>query len=289
MILALTLEAEYHWGYWVRVPFSSKFQASLPLPPPTTLLGALANGLIKDGFLRGPDGGKLVGEIFLVSMKKGRRKIDFRSPASVLDDALITASAALAKGRTAFIIEDINKYVTLLLQQKVKEDVNGRKIPRRYLPKYRTGAIYCGKVYYPSGPIEVVYLFEFTELEKIVDGNPAHAIERAAWRISRIGSKESLVSIKKVSCMEFNESDINKGKVETRFYFPSKAGDVIEGTSYIEVFWRRGWGRHDPPAFEEYVIPGSRNPVSTNEITVDAEAYIELGDDITLVFPAPGK
>jgi len=289
MILGLIIKAEYHWGYWIRVPFSSKLQLSLSLPPPTTLIGALASGLVREGFLRDLNGRKLSGEMFTVSIKVGRReKVDLRSPASLLDNALITASAALSDGRYAFVVEDINRYVTLLFQAKTPVGVGGERVPRRYLPKYRTGAICCGKVYYPSGPIDAVYLFDFTKLENVIDGDPTYALEVAAWSISRIGSKESLVTIKKASCVELSRSSISRGIVETKFYFPSRAGEVREGAFYTDVFWRRGWGRLDPPTFEEYVIPGSRSPVSTSEIIVEADAYVDLGGGITLVFPTPG-
>jgi CRISPR-associated protein Cas5a/b/c len=290
MILGLTIKAEYHWGYWIRVPYSSKLQLSLPLPPPTTLLGALASGLVREGLLKGPNGERLSGELLITSIKVGRRgRVDFRSPASLLDDALITASAALSDKKYAFITEDVNRYVTLLFQEaKIPEKVGEEMIPRRYLPKYRTGAICCGKVYYPSGPIEAVYLFDLAKLENIVDGDPAHALEIAAWNINRIGSKESLVTIKKVSCMELSKSDIGKGVVKTKFYFPSSAGRALSGPFYTEVFWRRGWGRLDPPIFEEYVIPGSRTPISSSEILVEAKVYIDLGDRVRLIFPAPG-
>jgi len=289
MILGLIIKAEYHWGYWIRVPYSSKLQLSLPLPPPTTLLGALVSGLVREGLLKGPDGGKLFGEMLVTNIKAGRReRIDLRSPASLLDDALITASAALSDERYAFITEDVNKYVTLLFQAKTMEKVGEESVPRRYLPKYRTGSICCGKIYYPSGPIETAYLFDLAKLENVMDGDPAHALEMAAWNISRIGSKESIVTIKKVFCMKLSKSDISKGVVKTKFYFPSSAGRVLGGLFYTEVFWRRGWGRHDPPIFEEYVIPGSRTPISSSEIQVEAEAYVDLGDGVRLIFPALG-
>jgi len=289
MSLGLTIKAEYHWGYWIRVPYSSKLQLSLPLPPPTTLLGALASGLVREGLLKGPNGGKLSGELFITSIKVGRKgRVDFRSPASLLDDALITASAALSDKKYAFITEDVNRHVTLLFQKEIPEKVGEERVPRRYLPEYRTGAICCGKIYYPSGPIEAAYLFDLTKLENVVDGDPAHALEIAAWNINRIGSKESLVTIKKVSCIKLSKSDIGRGVIETKFYFPSSAGRALREPFYTEVFWRRGWGRLDPPIFEEYVIPGSRTPISSSEIPVEAEAYVDLGDGVRLIFPAPG-
>jgi CRISPR/Cas system-associated protein Cas5 (RAMP superfamily) len=88
--------------------------------------------------------------------------------------------------------------------------------------------------------------------------------------------------------MELSKSDIGKGVIETKFYFPSSAGRALSSPFYTEVFWRRGWGRLDPPIFEEYVIPGSRTPISSSEILVEAKAYIDLGDRVRLIFPAPG-
>jgi hypothetical protein len=35
------------------------------------------------------------------------------------------------------------------------------------------------------------------------------------------------------------------------------------------------------------VIPGSRTPISSSEIPVEAEAYVDLGDGVRLIFPAP--
>ncbi|MCF8884323.1 MAG: type I-A CRISPR-associated protein Cas5a [Candidatus Nezhaarchaeales archaeon] len=278
MILGLLVRAEYHWGYWVRTPFSSKFQASLPLPPPTTLVGALASSLVKRNLLRDLDGKTVSGEIIFVEIKTGKkRKVDFRSPASILDDALLNASAALSNGRRAFIMDDLNRYVTLLFQEKTQG--------RRYLPKYRTGAIYCSKIYYPSGIMDIAYLFDYSKLEKIIEGDPVKALIEAGWSIDRIGSKESIVTIRKVSCRKFDESMILRGSTKTRFYFPSRFGKVLEGDYYTEIFWRRGWGRYDEPIFEEYILPGSRSPVTSTEILVEAESYIKLDEDVVIVFP----
>lgn len=278
-LLGLTVRAEYHWGYWVRVPFTTKLQSSLPVPPPTTLIGALAGGLVREGFLKSLDGNKISGEMFVVN------KEDLRSPASLLDDALITASAAFPPRRYAFLMDDINRYVTLLFQAKIKEKIGEEEIPRRYLPQYRTGAIHCGKVYYPSGPIDLAYLFNLDKLKSVIEGDPIRALEVSSWNITRIGSKESLVSIKRVSCKELNKSDIRKGIVKTRFYFPSRAGKVQNGLYYTEMLWRRGWGRHDPPIFDEYVVPGTKSPIQNDEVTVETESYIELWDGIVLIFP----
>ncbi|MEM2689995.1 MAG: type I-A CRISPR-associated protein Cas5a [Nitrososphaerota archaeon] len=287
MILGITIRAEFHWGYWIRVPFTSKAQPTLSLPPPTTLIGALASGLVKEGLIKDPEGKRVSGEIITTRVKtKSRRrdKIDFRSPASLLDEALIAASAALTNGRKAFMMDDLSKYVTLLFQEKIPEEVDGEKIPRRYLPKYRAGAINCGKVYYPSGPIDIVFLFDAQRLEEIICDDPVRALIEASWSINRIGSKESLVIVRNVAFRKLEESDIAKGIVMTRFYFPSRAGRVLSGDYYTEVFWRRGWGRLDPPIFEEYIVPGSRSPVTSSNVIIDADAYIRLDGDTVIVF-----
>lgn len=290
MILGILIKAEYHWGYWIRTPFTSKIQTTIPIPPPTTIIGALTNYLAREGLLKDPNGGRVSGEIFraIVEVQKRGRKIDLRSPASLLDGALIAASAALCEGRKAFIIDDINKYITLLFQEKIPEEVHGEKIPRRYLPKYRAGAISCGKVYYPSGLIDIACIFDISKLERVVDDDPVRALVESAWNINRLGSKESLATVRDVSYVELDKSKIDKGRIKTRFYFPSRAGMVVHGDYYTETFWRRGWGRYDPPTFEEYIIPGSRNPVTSSEVTVDAETYVKLDENVIMVFPMFG-
>jgi CRISPR-associated Cas5-like protein len=41
----LRVEGVFHWGFWVRQAYASARQDTLPVPPPSTLVGALASGL----------------------------------------------------------------------------------------------------------------------------------------------------------------------------------------------------------------------------------------------------
>jgi len=102
---ALRIEGEFHWGFWSRYPGTSKVQSSLPLPPPTSLIGALAYSLYKLGFM------KSEGEMIIRT--EGRKK-DFLSPAILLENLIATSSIYfLGNG---FPFDDINKHITLHFQ-----------------------------------------------------------------------------------------------------------------------------------------------------------------------------
>jgi len=280
-MIGLRVEGIYHWGYWVRIPGTSKLQPSIPLPPPTTLMGALALPLVRNGLVKYD--GKAAGESIMQSNKQARgKKLGFESSVSLLEQTVCACSASLQGA--AMYWEDINKYNTLLFQQFTRSTAEEREVGgRRYLPRYLTGAITTGKVYYPSGGLIVLYLLDERVLGSMLTPPWKPKLEEACWTITRIGSKESLFSVRKVDLSRPRET---KGEVKTKFYFPSRAGEVREDQNfYRESFWRGGWGRYDPPVFVEYVIPGQRTPIRSEPIVVKAvdKAYEFGPEEILLV------
>ncbi|BBD73575.1 type I-A CRISPR-associated protein Cas5 [Sulfodiicoccus acidiphilus] len=114
-----------HWGFSVAVPRASKAKAAFPLPPPTTLVGALSYGLWR-GKDYTPDG-------------KG-------SPASELHGKVYGA-ARFGDGTYGVYIEDVVRNVVSYFQ----------KPERRSKREYTFGIVPTGKVY-SSGELVVVYL-----------------------------------------------------------------------------------------------------------------------------------
>lgn len=279
-VLCLLVEVQYHWGYWIRVPYTSKFQSSFSLPPPTTLIGALSYYLAKTGVLKHRYS-HVKGEVLIV--KEKRKKPDFYSPAFLLEKSAIAVCASLKDG-AGFVRDDINKYITLLYQEKIKEK-NGT--PRRYLMKYRSGAIQCGKVYCPSGRMELIYLFDEEKLKEVIDGNVRNTILEAAWNICRLGSKESIVSVINAQIFRLKYSEVQEGETKTRFYFPAHAVEKVRGRYYTELFWKGGWSRYSIKKgeieFIEYIIPGTRVPIKSEEVTVNAKRFLTVKDR-TVVF-----
>lgn len=277
-MIGVRIEGTFHWGYWVRVPGTSKMQPSLPLPTPTTLIGALSMPLVRSELIK--CNGKEVGEFTIEASESGRVQ-DFKSSAAFLDRAVIGCAVALKT--QAMYWEDINKYNTLFFQTLTKNTAEEKTAGgRRYLLKYLTGAITAGKVIYPSGEAVLLFILDEEILEKILSSLWRRIIENACWSITRVGSKESIFSVNKVQILKPKEV---KGTVRTRFYFPAKAGKPKIGEKYyMESFWKGGWGRYDPPFFIDYIVPGGRSPIASESIRVDVQgkAY-EFGPEEVLL------
>jgi CRISPR-associated protein Cas5a/b/c len=258
-MLALKIKAEYHWGFWIRSPGTSKYQSTTPIPPPTTLIGAIAFPLIKRGVLK-LNGQQIMGETIKLE------ESNILSPAAVLEKYIVCTSAYL--DNIAIIWEDLSRYNTLLFQETTK-DKEDEKLAggRRYLMKYRTGALPVGKVFYPGGVLTAAFLID-KSMSKILDGNLESELEKSAWEITRVGSKESIVSVTDVKISEARL--LKEKKVKTKYYFPAVLGSVVEGEPhYTEMFWSGGWGRESDARFEEYIIPGRKTPISSELITVE--------------------
>ncbi len=278
-MLGLRVEGRYHWGYWIRIPNTSKLQPSLSIPPPTTLIGALALPLIRGSKLKG--GAFNIGELVLECNEAGTT--DYRSGAVVLRKAVKACSIALYS--SAMYWEDVNKYNTLLFQTLTKDTPEEKMVGgRRYLPRYLTGTIITGKVFYPSGKAVALYLLDEKALNEIIPTEAERVLEEAAWSITRIGSKESIFCVDKVTI----HRDLEKveGDTVTRFYFPSTAGQVQENQLFYRTnFWEGGLGRLDPMLPVEYIVPGLRVPIRTYavDVKVCGSAYKFGGEEVLLV------
>lgn len=268
-MLGIRIEGEYHWGYWVRVPGTSKQQSALPLPPPTSLIGALAFPLARKGLFADLKSQKCIAGETLSVLANGEPAPS--SAASFFADAFLGASMSL-NGK-AIMWEDINKYTTVHFQTTTKDKPEEKAAGgRRYLEKYRSGAISSGKVLYPKGKATVFYIVDEEKLSKLVLPPWDRNLEEAFWSICRIGSKESIFSVNKARFVDLSEK--SDGVVKTKLYFPAAAGEVgsgIDGKFYRLTFWKGGWGRGDAPVFSEYVIPGSRSPISSEAISVQVK------------------
>jgi CRISPR-associated protein Cas5a/b/c len=126
-----------HWGFSVSVPFASKAKPSFYLPPPTTLVGALAYGKFR-GVDNRAEKGKMVSPAFGLKVR---------------------AAASYERDFLGGYIEDIVKNVIMYFQRK----------ERRLEERYRYGIVPTGKVYSPNGVIKVVYVADMDrgELEKL--------------------------------------------------------------------------------------------------------------------------
>lgn len=277
-MIGLRIEVIFHWGFWTRTPNTSRYQPSLSIPPPTTLLGALVNPIISLNL------SKINGEVILNDRKPSSPVIEFI-------DMIAASSFYYYNSQYAFIYDDINKYITLHFQTKTKDkpeekDAGGR----RYLLKYRSGALKVGKVVAPSSKGVVCYLIDEDKAEKLLGNDWKKSIQIAAYNINRIGSKESIVSVESVKMIEDIKSISTPSKVRTKCYIPLKYVDVtqLKDQYYVERFWSGGWSRGADASreHEDYIIPGTRMPISSKPIEVsltDCRAYKIEQDEVLVV------
>jgi CRISPR-associated protein Cas5 subtype I-A len=276
-MIGLKVMLVFHWGFWVRAPYTSRYQSSLSIPPPTTLLGALVNPLISLGYV------KLDGEVVLLDDKQA-------SPVAKFKDMIPTASFYYYN-TNAFSYSDINRYIGLHFQSRTKDKEEEKAVGgRRYLQKFRFSAIKVGKVTAPSSKGVACYLIDEDYAEKILGSDWKHIIQIAAYNINRIGSKESIVSIDSVSIIEDVKMINAPSNIRTRCYIPLRCIDEtqLKGTYYIETFWDGGWSRDEELKYEDYIIPGNRSPISTKpiEVTLKNGKAFELDKEEVLVIDA---
>lgn len=266
-MIGLRVEVQFHWGFWVRIPKTSRYASSLTIPPPTTLIGALAQPIVEMGFL-----GNIRGEIII-------HKNRISSPAAILEEIIPACSFYYEKSETlGFQYVDLNKYITLHFHIRVKE----KEGIRRYLMKFRTGAIKTGKVSCPSSIGVACYLINEEKANKLLGNDWRKKMEIAAWNISRIGSKESIVSVLSAEIID-NVSKIDPFKdVKTKCYVPFKYIDqnsLGNQKYYREYFWRGGWTKDQDIEFEEYLIPGTQTPATSETITIRLnQPSFKIGD-----------
>jgi len=289
-MIGLKVKLTFHWGFWVRAPYTSRYQSALPIPPPTTLIGALVNPLISLGYA------KLDGEVVLLSddkqnVKKRKKSLNsIASPIVNFTDMIPTASFYYYDNTTAYSYSDINRYIGLLYQSKTKEKEEEKALGgRRYLPEYRFMGLKVGKVISPSSRCVACYLINEGEASRILGYNWKDIIQIAAYNINRIGSKESIVSVDSVSLVDDVKVTNPPTKIRTKCYIPLRCVDesLLEEHYhyYIETFWNGGWSKDKGAEYEDYLIPGSRSPISTKpiELTLNEGKAYELGEEEILV------
>jgi CRISPR-associated protein Cas5 subtype I-A len=270
-LIGLRVEVTFHWGFWVRAPFTSKYQESLPIPPPTTLIGALVEPLLTLGYIEG-----VKGELIVKEEVGDRKKKNLMSPIALFKDIIPSTSLYFkSKNVKGLRYEDINKYVTLHYHGIHREEPG----KRRYAMEYRTGALHVGKVSFPSGEGTICYLINEGNAKKLMGMKWRDKVKSAAYNITRVGSKESIVNVERVDIIE-NVREIKiPSEIETKCYIPLKLIDQrsLEGAYYyIERFWIYGWSREEEATYEDFVIPGVRLPIYSDCIKVrliDGKAY----------------
>jgi CRISPR-associated Cas5-like protein len=261
----IRVEGVFHWGFWVRQAYASARQDSVPLPPPSTLVGALASGL-----------------------------------AAVLRDVCKAPVAELSYAGEAIEVPLIAKLVksSTVIETYFKV-VNGYGIKRVDItrmfqaPYIRRANLQdmmqwfavrtVGKVYSPHMRFEAAYLVDLAKAESIFKGVcKSLAVESllklGALSISRIGPVEGIVTVRRVCLDNVSPSTITSVPMSPCPYFEigdglaSKLRQAQLAEATLIEFWdwkdpdfwtsRRSAGKMRP-----YIAPLNRSSVESGIIT----------------------
>ena len=169
--LLLRADIVFHWGFWARAMTMSARQPTMAMPPPTTLMGALARGALN--VLR-PMG---------------------KAPTTEIDDPgkyRATLVADLARCVTAIGVRVVNGATrvnmdkTRLLQAPYIRQENLAD------PNQWRGIRDVGKAYSPATQAEATWVIDADCAEKL--GLSKHLLTASALSITRIGPVEALVT-----------------------------------------------------------------------------------------------
>lgn len=208
----LKVDLTIHWGLYITHFGFTKSRPAVKVVPPTTLIGALSFGLTR-----------------IRRSSENQSSDEFISNAESIRELFFSLNYRF--NSILFEYSDLTK----VLSYKVRE--------KRII----SDAVGISKIYvYPlsssndSPELSVIYFIDPKKAYSSLGTNWETELECAAWFITRIGAKESIVSVKNVSIGEAKE--ITKDEVETEYSFFEDKATLIEG-KYIE-YPVIDWSKH---------------------------------------------
>ncbi len=181
---AYIVDTEFVWGYQTNVAGLSKTPPSFTYPPPTTFLGAITEAIAK---------------------RKGLGESSYIRTLNELVEPLV---AIAIKPRNIYPLKtlDINRVIAV-------KEAAGKKFPDPDEPDKSFDAPARGKtVASPvGGPPIITWVLVFAK-------EPASLDARDLWRIHRLGTKESVVSVTRVEKTKATVAE--EGKARTEYSVP---------------------------------------------------------------------
>jgi CRISPR-associated protein Cas5a/b/c len=241
----LEIELQYHWGFISQVIPFSKSRMAFKVPPPTTLVGALAYPLAR--ILRKPE------------------TKDGLSWANSLWGPIRWASAKVSHPIHKAV--DISRIYWL---HKAKNQV-------------KTDAVAVERVYTISKRpiINVVYMISRKDAEAFLGEKWDDLIYAAAWAMIRMGQKEGMITVLNTS-LKPTKPFKPEGKLETEFYFPLRLASLESGEGFFEDFVPMGApiGEYVTQEKEPYFVPYTRltsSPVKVKPKETTYAVKVESG------------
>lgn len=221
------VDVEFMWGFQTRIAGMSKTSSSFPYPPPSTILGAIAEAY---------------------SIRKGRGEGDFLKTLNEISTHLITLSYR-SLNAIAITYQDINR--VLAIGQRGGVTYPSVKDPYASFDAPARGKTVLVSTDEAPPTIRVALIIDDLIDLKVED----------LWKIKRIGSKESLVSV--VDVVEATPQKISK-PVTSDKQVVSKVNHSIPLLKGVEI------QRIEGMYIEEYFVNIFKRPLPE----VPAKLYI---------------
>jgi len=219
----LAVRGRFHWGFWVRTPLTSSRQGTYVLPPPSTLIGALAYAYF--AYLRAR--GVIIGEF--------------------LRDGYAEYLHKFALGIDAVYFRPLDPFVA---QIDITRQFQAPYIRRENLgdPQQWFNVRPVGKVYAPNSRFEVAYVVneDFSKFHnQFCDEDYLFVLRRVAMSIVKLGPVEGLVTVEEVKAEDCKMGDLEMWDVPCPYFevfdkwTPPMGWEVAEFFDWKdEEFWR---------------------------------------------------
>lgn len=239
------LDIEFTWGFQAKTVGLSKTSPSFYYPPPTTLLGAIAESIAKE---------HNIGEYKV-------KEIITKLSENLLAIGIKPINCVPIK------YEDLNRIISLKV-------TGGELYPDPKMLRGSFDAPATGKTIFSvfdDNPPTLRFFLVFKTHEFSLNNKLLKLDKDVFWKIHRIGSKESVVSVSNVN--QLSSLKISKGEVDTNYSFPKLGISLIKEIdkrwdveNYIDPFKIKSYLPIKDYSFGEnfvnYMIPIMVSPLS---------------------------
>ncbi len=199
-MIGFLIDVEFVWGFQSKVVGYSKTSPSFTYPPPTTILGAIAEYLAKENVL-----GEKIARDIIPKLSNNLLAIGLR-PINCL----------------SIKFSDLNRLIAIKLTGGTLYPISSDLSSSFDAPA--TGKTILASLDEKPPKLRIYLVFKDISAGKI--GNKELIIdEHAMWSIHRLGSKESIVSV--IEVKKFEPQKLTTEEIETQYSFPLMNGITV--------------------------------------------------------------